>query len=115
MGVRSAVLLVHSSFIEKRSTRQQCEKHAHTQACAYAHDRAARAYRLCCLLMCVVAGEEPLPEEDPTQFKPIPEPSLLDNFLVTSQMVTYCDQINTAATQTLEKLYVMESLQKAIV
>lgn len=60
------------------------------------------------------AGEELLPEEDPALFKPLPEPSLLDAFLVTSQMSTYADQVNQAATQMLEKLYVAEALQKAI-
>ncbi len=65
------------------------------------------------LLSLLAPGEELLPEEDPQQFKPIPEPSLLDPFLVSCQMATYCDQINAAATQTLEKMYVMEALQKA--
>jgi hypothetical protein len=27
-------------------------------------------------------------------------------------VVTYCEQLNLAATQTLQKLYVMEALQK---
>ncbi|KAL8513310.1 hypothetical protein ACS0TY_019496 [Phlomoides rotata] len=42
------------------------------------------------------AGEEPLPEEDPTNaiFKPIPEPSRLDSFLITNQISNYCNQIN---------------------
>ncbi|KAL8514996.1 hypothetical protein ACS0TY_013907 [Phlomoides rotata] len=41
-------------------------------------------------------GEEPLPEEDPTNaiFKPIPEPSRLDSFLITNQISNYCNQIN---------------------
>lgn len=34
-------------------------------------------------------GEELLPEEDPTLFKPTPEPSLLDNYLVTSQVCVW--------------------------
>jgi translation initiation factor 3 subunit H len=58
------------------------------------------------------AGEELLPEEDPTQFKPIPELSLLDNYLISNQLSTYCDQLNIACTQSLQKLYVFESLQK---
>ncbi|KAG6419858.1 hypothetical protein SASPL_116370 [Salvia splendens] len=39
---------------------------------------------------------EPLPEEDPTNpiFKPTPEPSRLDSFLVTNQIANYCNQIN---------------------
>ncbi|KAG6750024.1 hypothetical protein POTOM_047102 [Populus tomentosa] len=42
------------------------------------------------------AGEEPLPEEDPLNhiFKPIPEPSRLDSFLITNQIANYCNQIN---------------------
>lgn len=42
------------------------------------------------------AGEEPLPEEDPSNpiFKPIPEPSRLDSFLITNQTANYCNQIN---------------------
>ncbi|KAE8658416.1 Eukaryotic translation initiation factor 3 subunit H [Hibiscus syriacus] len=42
------------------------------------------------------AGEEPLPEEDPTNpiFKPIPEPSRLESFLITNQIANYCNQIN---------------------
>ncbi|GAX74259.1 hypothetical protein CEUSTIGMA_g1708.t1 [Chlamydomonas eustigma] len=58
------------------------------------------------------AGEELLPEEDPTQFKPIPELSLLDNYLISNQLSTYCDQLNIACTQSLQKLYIFESLQK---
>ena len=42
------------------------------------------------------AGEEPLPEEDPSNqiFKPIPEPSRLDSFLITNQTANYCNLIN---------------------
>mmetsp|Transcript_13127 Transcript_13127/g.35734 ORF Transcript_13127/g.35734 Transcript_13127/m.35734 type:complete len:340 (-) Transcript_13127:121-1140(-) len=58
------------------------------------------------------AGEELLPEEDPTLFKPLPEPNLLDNYLVTSQISTFCDQLNTASMGTIEKLYVADALQK---
>lgn len=41
-------------------------------------------------------GEEPLPEEDPSNpvFKPLPEPSRLDSFLITNQISNYCNQIN---------------------
>eukprot|EP00199_Chlamydomonas_sp_CCMP681_P002659 CAMPEP_0119107122 /NCGR_PEP_ID=MMETSP1180-20130426/7990_1 /TAXON_ID=3052 ORGANISM="Chlamydomonas cf sp, Strain CCMP681" /NCGR_SAMPLE_ID=MMETSP1180 /ASSEMBLY_ACC=CAM_ASM_000741 /LENGTH=321 /DNA_ID=CAMNT_0007092561 /DNA_START=50 /DNA_END=1015 /DNA_ORIENTATION=- len=61
------------------------------------------------------AGEELLPEEDPSQFKPIPEPNLLDSYLVTSQISTYCDQVNIASTQSMEKLFLVEALQKGLV
>jgi translation initiation factor 3 subunit H len=42
------------------------------------------------------AGEEPLPEDDASNpaFKPIPEPSRLDGFLITNQISNYCGQIN---------------------
>lgn len=42
------------------------------------------------------AGEEPLPEEDPSNpiFKPVPEPSRLDSFLITNQISNYCNQVN---------------------
>lgn len=47
------------------------------------------------------AGEDPLPEEDPANpiFKPIPEPSRLDSFLITNQISNYCNQINGYATE----------------
>ena len=42
------------------------------------------------------AGEEPLPEEDPANplFKPLPEPSRLESFLITNQISNHCNQIN---------------------
>lgn len=58
------------------------------------------------------AGEEPLPEEDPSLLKALPEPSLLDNHLVCCQMSTFCDQLNLASTQALQKLYIFESFAK---
>ncbi|KAG2488874.1 hypothetical protein HYH03_012669 [Edaphochlamys debaryana] len=58
-------------------------------------------------------GQEPLPEEDPAQFRPIAEPSMLDNYLVTNQISTYCDQINLAASEAIQKLFLMEGMQKA--
>lgn len=60
------------------------------------------------------AGEDPLPEEDPTNpiFKPIPEPSRLDSFLITNQIANYCNQINGVSGQSLNKLYLMKALQE---
>ncbi|KAH9680093.1 eukaryotic translation initiation factor 3 subunit H [Citrus sinensis] len=42
------------------------------------------------------AGEEPLPEEDPSNpiFKPIPEPPRLESFLIANRIANYCNQIN---------------------
>ncbi|XP_010913059.1 eukaryotic translation initiation factor 3 subunit H isoform X2 [Elaeis guineensis] len=58
------------------------------------------------------AGEEPLPEEDPSNpiFKPIPEPSRLDSYLITNQIANYCNQINGVAGQSFNKLYLMKAL-----
>ena len=52
------------------------------------------------------AGEEPLPEEDPSNpvFKPIPEPSRLDSFLITNQIANYCNQINGYVTDLKDRL-----------
>ncbi|KAL1561354.1 Eukaryotic translation initiation factor 3 subunit H [Salvia divinorum] len=60
------------------------------------------------------AGEESLPEEDPTNpiFKPIPEPSRLDSFLVTNQIANYCNQINGVAGQSFSRLYLMKALHE---
>lgn len=58
-------------------------------------------------------GAEPLPEEDPQQFKPIPEPSMLENYLVSNQLSTHCDQLNLATSDSILKLCLMESLHKA--
>ncbi|XP_008813506.2 eukaryotic translation initiation factor 3 subunit H [Phoenix dactylifera] len=59
------------------------------------------------------AGEEPLPEEDPSNpiFKPIPEPSRLDSYLITNQIANYCNQINGVAGQSFNKLFLMKALQ----
>ncbi|XP_008794937.2 eukaryotic translation initiation factor 3 subunit H-like [Phoenix dactylifera] len=58
------------------------------------------------------AGEEPLPEEDPSNpiFKPIPEPSRLDSYLITNQVANYCNQINGVAGQSCNRLSIMKAL-----
>ncbi|KAJ6390158.1 hypothetical protein OIU77_024387 [Salix suchowensis] len=60
------------------------------------------------------AGEEPLPEEDPSNpiFKPIPEPSRLGSFLITNRMANYCNQINGVSGQSFSRLYLMKALHK---
>lgn len=58
------------------------------------------------------AGDDLLPEEDPTLFRPVPEVSLLDNYIVTSQLSAYCDQLNVACTQNVQKLFVANALQQ---
>ncbi|KAL5703115.1 zeta-carotene isomerase [Ranunculus cassubicifolius] len=58
------------------------------------------------------AGEELLPEEDPTNplFKPLPEPSRLDSYLITNQISNYCNQINGVAGQSFSRLYLTKAL-----
>ncbi|GAQ84794.1 eukaryotic translation initiation factor eIF-3 subunit H [Klebsormidium nitens] len=60
------------------------------------------------------AGEEPLPEEDSANpaFKPIPEPSRLDGFLITNQISNYCGQVNGFGGQSLSKMYVMDAVHE---
>ncbi len=62
------------------------------------------------------AGEEPLSEEPPLEgkLKPVPEPTQLDNMLLSNQMSSYCAHINLAATQAIDKLLLLEGLQKAL-
>lgn len=59
------------------------------------------------------AGDEPLPEEDPVMFKPIPEPAALDQYLVTNQIASYCDLLGAATEKGMAKLYLVQGLQKA--
>ncbi|KAL4192718.1 hypothetical protein AMTRI_Chr06g195720 [Amborella trichopoda] len=58
------------------------------------------------------AGEDPLPEEDPSNpiFKPVPEPSRLDSFLITNQISNYCNQINGFAGQSFSRIYLMDAI-----
>ena len=59
-------------------------------------------------------GEPPLPEEDLSRlFRPIQPPPRLDNILTTSQISTYCGQLNQYASQSFGKLYMAEAVQKA--
>ncbi|KAF3573913.1 hypothetical protein F2Q69_00063561 [Brassica cretica] len=60
------------------------------------------------------AGEEPLPEEDPSNpiFKPIPEPSRLESFLITNQVSNFCGQINGVAGQNFSRLYLTKALHE---
>ena len=60
------------------------------------------------------AGEDPLPEEDPSNpiFKPLPEPSRLESFLITNQISNYCNQINGVSGQSFNRLYLMKALHE---
>jgi translation initiation factor 3 subunit H len=59
------------------------------------------------------AGEEALPEEDPAAFKPIPEPPMLDQYLVVNQLASGCERASAACQAGMSKLYVAQALQKA--
>ncbi|KAL1535248.1 Eukaryotic translation initiation factor 3 subunit H [Salvia divinorum] len=43
---------------------------------------------------------------------PLPEPSRLDSFLVTNQIVNYCNQINGVAGQSFSRMYLMKGLHE---
>lgn len=87
------------SFYHRASARQQQQQAAWTQK-RRQENMARRA-----------AGEEPLPEEDNNLFKPIPEPSQLDNVLLSNQMAAYADAVNGIGGAGLQKLFLMNSLQ----
>eukprot|EP00271_Cylindrocystis_brebissonii_P011825 TRINITY_DN29792_c0_g1_i1.p1 TRINITY_DN29792_c0_g1~~TRINITY_DN29792_c0_g1_i1.p1 ORF type:complete len:357 (-),score=93.92 TRINITY_DN29792_c0_g1_i1:404-1474(-) len=59
------------------------------------------------------AGEEPLPEEEPSNplFKALPEPSRLDSYLITNQISNYCSQLNGFCGPALSKMYLMDAVQ----
>jgi len=59
-------------------------------------------------------GEEPLPEEDPTNtiFKPIPEPTRLESLLITNQINNHCKQTNQFAGTSISKVYLLGALNK---
>lgn len=60
------------------------------------------------------AGEDPLAEDPPEgMFKPIAEPNQLDNMLLSNQMASYTAHIDAAATMQLEKLALLEGLERA--
>lgn len=75
-----------------------------TLSCAFVVFDLDNIFKVCVSILCdrvenmarKAAGEEPLPEEDPSNpiFKPIPEPSRLDSYLITNQISNYCNQIN---------------------
>ena len=57
------------------------------------------------------AGEEPLPEDDPQQFKPIEPPSLVTSYLLQQQMANTCGTANAAASELLHKLQIADCLR----
>ena len=60
-------------------------------------------------------GQEVLPEEEPGNplFKPLPEPSRLDGFLIVNQVANYCAQVDQFGTKSVQKLYLAACLQSA--
>lgn len=69
-----------------------------------AEENAARA----------ASGKPLLPEKDPKHpaFKPINKPSRLESMLINTQIDHYSTQITDTTVQTINKLYLVESLQK---
>lgn len=61
------------------------------------------------------AGEDTLPEEDPTNpiFKSILEPSRIDMLLTTNRVANYCAQINEFSGPAFSKLYLMDALNNS--
>ncbi|KAI9490235.1 hypothetical protein BDB00DRAFT_563549 [Zychaea mexicana] len=58
-------------------------------------------------------GQEPLPEDEVnTLFKLPPEPSRLDNMILTAQMHNFTKQLNQFAGPSLARLYSIQELQK---
>jgi len=89
------------SFYHRSAARQQQQQAAFVQK--RRQENAARR----------AANEEPLPEEEPGMFKPIPEPSQLDNLLLSNQMAAYADAVNGIGGAALQKLFLLNSLQSA--
>jgi translation initiation factor 3 subunit H len=61
------------------------------------------------------AGKEPLPEEDLSRnplFKPLAKPNRLDTYLLSNQIAYYADSIAAVGSQTFQKLYLVDALQK---
>lgn len=71
---QSTCLVPQVSFYHRNVARQQQQQQQWLQK--RRQENAARR----------LAGEEPLPEEDPALFKPIPEPSPLDVYLINNQV-----------------------------
>lgn len=82
--------------------RQQQDKHRYIQK--RNQENAARQAK----------GEPPLPEEDLNKlFRPIPVPLRLNPMIVSGQINTYSQQITQFCSQSLAKLYITQTLQKA--
>lgn len=56
-------------------------------------------------------GEEPLPEEDPQQFKALEPPSLVNSFLLQERLAGVCEGASTASCELLHKLNIADCLR----
>ncbi|KAF4378432.1 hypothetical protein F8388_021626 [Cannabis sativa] len=95
-------IFLQFQFYYRSLSRQQSQQQAWLQK-----RRAENAARK-------ASGEDPLPEEDAANpiFKPLPEPSRLESFLITNQISNYCNQINGVAGQSFNRLYLMKALHE---
>ena len=57
-------------------------------------------------------GEEPLPEEDNVQFRPMESPSLVNSYLLQQQLAATCETSNLAATELMHKLNLADCLRQ---
>jgi hypothetical protein len=63
----------------------------------------------------IESGKEPLPAEDLTKnplFKILPKPNRLETYLISNQILHYCNQLTSLSSQATQKLYVTEALHK---
>lgn len=85
---------------QRQLVKQQQMKQQHSAKRAL--ENAAREAR----------GEAPLPEEDLNKlFKPLPSPNRMDSLLISGQISNYCQEVNRFASQSLGKMFMLESLQ----
>jgi C-terminal region of eIF3h len=56
-------------------------------------------------------GEEPLPEDDPVQFKPLEPLSLVTSYLLQQQVASTCGSADSAASELLHKLQISDCLR----
>lgn len=56
-------------------------------------------------------GEDPLPEDDPVQFKPIEPHSLVGSYLLQQQVAGTCASASAASCELLHKLQIADGLR----
>ena len=110
--------LPHLSWLSSKAAPEVCKHHTCPKAQASMikfKGRHGKAVRILLRIrhLCSASGKEPLPEEDLVQFKPIPEPSPLDGYLLNNQISNCCDQMHQFSTKALQKLHLVENMQTA--